>query len=401
MPMRNQRQKPDHRRGNKVTAVLKSVEFAAICLLLLAPDISHGRELRDPAASDASRQSGAEEIIVTANRREQAVQDTSLAISVLDGSALAAARVSRPTDLSAVVPGLNVSMFGAHVQTFMRGVGNFSTDATSESAIAYSLNGVYVSRTNGIGPIFFDLDRIEVLKGPQGTLYGRNATGGAINLIARRPKQEFGGYAQAEIGNYDLVRLSAAAGGGLSDTLAVRGAAQFVDRDGYLSDGYKDQKSFAGRLTALWEPASGVSALVTAEYAEQHGMGDVPVARSVLAPIPGDPWAGPSIGELQQPPTASLPGGVRFRDDGYVDLRVWAVSAQLDADLGPAKLTFIPAYRNVEVETLAYIAGFPFPRRETSRQQSYELRLADGQGRLVMGCRACSTSTSDRPSAMS
>jgi len=321
-------------------------------------------------------------IVVTANRREQNLQDTSLAISVIDGAELANTGISRPTDLSSKVPGLNVSMFGVHVQTFMRGVGNYSTDATSESAIAYSLNGVYISRTNGLGPIFFDLDRVEVLKGPQGTLYGRNASGGAINLITRRPTHEFGGYAQAEIGNYDQVQLTAAAGGGVSEKLALRAAAQFVDREGYLSDGYNDQKSFAARLSALWDPSATVSALVTAEYTEQNGKGNVPVARSQLAPIPGDPWAGPSIGDAQQPPNAFLPGGVRFRDDGYVELRVWAVSAQIDADLGPAKLTFIPAYRDVEVDTLAYIAGFPFPRRETSQQQSHELRLADDGGRL-------------------
>ena len=363
---------------------IPALMLAGSCLARPATHVTGQTTSRVESAqrSDGTVSGESQEIVVTANRREQKLQDTSLAISVIDGAALSSTGVSRPTDLSSRVPGLNVSMFGVHVQTFMRGVGNYSTDATSESAIAYSLNGAYISRTNGLGPIFFDLDRVEVLKGPQGTLYGRNASGGAINLITRRPAHDFGGYAQAVVGNYDLVRLSAAVGGGVSETLALRAAAQFVDRDGYLSDGYNDQKSFAGRLTALWEPSAAVSALVTAEYTEQHGMGDVPVARSLLAPIVGDPWAGPSIGDAQQPPNAFLPGGVRYRADGFVDLRVWAVSAQIDADMGPAKLTFISAYRDVDAETLAYIAGFPFPRRETSQQQSYELRLADDGGRL-------------------
>jgi iron complex outermembrane receptor protein len=85
------------------------------------------------------------------------------------------------------------------VQTYIRGVGNTGTDANAESAIAYSINGVYNSRPNGIGPIFLDLDRVEVLKGPQGTLYGRNASGGAINLITRQPTLgKYGGNVEAE-----------------------------------------------------------------------------------------------------------------------------------------------------------------------------------------------------------
>lgn len=359
---------------------MKTLLWAA--MLIPLPAAAAGAQ--PPEATSAAAQArGVPDIIVTANRREQSVQDSSLAISVLDGEALDEAGVEQAVDLPNLVPGLTVSLGGASVQTYLRGVGSFSTDASAESAIAYSINGVYISRPIGIGPIFFDLDRVEVMKGPQGTLYGRNATGGAINLITRRPSRNLAAEGTVEIGNYDLLRLNGAVGGGIGETLALRAAAQFVGRDGYLTDGYKDEESVAARLTALWEPNEAVSLLLTGEYTHQGGMGEMPVKRSLLTLVSADPWQGPSIGTLQQPPTAAVPGGARIADDGFIDLRVAAIGAQLNVDLGPATLAFIPAWRDVVVEALNYVPGFPFDRRETSSQQSYELRLGQESARLA------------------
>jgi iron complex outermembrane receptor protein len=322
------------------------------------------------------------EIIVTANRREESVQDSSLSIDVVDGAEVEAVGVVQATDLPALVPGLSVSLGGASVQTYLRGVGSFSTDASAESAIAYSINGVYISRPIGLGPIFFDLERIEVVKGPQGTLYGRNASGGAINLITRRPEFKPALEATLSLGSHDLFRVQGSAGAGLTDRLALRVAGQRVIRDGYLSDGYKDEDSRAARFTALWRPSQAVSLLLTGELAGQGGMGEAPVKRSLLAPVPSDPWQGPSIGSIQQPPTAFLPGGARFGGDGFLDADLAAASAALEADLGPMTLTFIPAYRDVRVKARNYLPGFPFDRRETSDQHSHELRLGNEAGGL-------------------
>jgi len=328
---------------------------------------------RDDASAQATQ--GIGDIVVTANRRVESVQKSSLAISVVGGAELAQAGVTQAADLASLVPGLTVSNGGATVQTYLRGVGSFATDASAESAIAYNINGVYISRPSGIGPIFFDLERVEVLKGPQGTLYGRNASGGAINLITRRPTQDVTGTVSVDLGNYDLRRVTMAVGGGVTDTFAVRAAAQWTKRGGYLSDGYNDQDSISTRLTALWTPVSNVSLLVTGEYSHQQGMGEAPVKRSSLTPVPSDHWQGPSAGNIQQPPTAFIPGGTRINDDGFQDIRVAAISAELNVDFGPATLTFIPAYRDTDTRYLTYTPGFYFDTHETSRQQSYELRL--------------------------
>ncbi|WP_162806614.1 TonB-dependent receptor [Sphingosinicella terrae] len=322
-----------------------------------------------------------EDIVVTASRRAESVQDSSLSIAVLGGETLANAGVTQASDLGTVVPGLTVSLGGGTNQTYLRGVGSFATDASAESAIAYNINGVYISRPNGIGPIFFDLERVEVLKGPQGTLYGRNATGGAINLVTRRPTAGITGDFSVDIGNYDLIRVTGAVGGG-SDTFAVRAAVQYTDRDGYLTDGYDDQHSLAGRLTALWRPADNVDLLVTGEYVSVDSQGAATVKRSTLSPVPDDPWEGPSVGNAQQPPTAFIPGGTRIRDDGFNLIDVWALSAELNVDLGGATLTFIPAYRDTRASYLTYTPGFYFDTAETSQQQSYELRLGNDGDRL-------------------
>lgn len=328
-----------------------------------------------------------EEVIVTASRRRESAQSSSLALSVLGGDELAAAGVNQVSELATHVPGLTISQGGATVQTYLRGVGNFATDASAESAIAYSINGVYISRPAGLGPIFFDLERVEIVKGPQGTLYGRNASGGAINLITKRPTQAPTAEASLELGNYSDVRATGVIGGGLTDTLAARAAVQYSKHDGYLSDGYNDQDSLAGRITAAWQPSAAVDLLFTGEYTRVKGMGETSVKRSLLTPTPSDHWQGPSIGDISQPPTAFIPTGpgtfgTRITDQGFVDGRVWAVATTLDADLGPATLTFIPAYRDTRMDYRTFAPGFSLPIAETSRQQSYELRLANEGQRL-------------------
>ncbi len=356
---------------------MRSVFVAAGVSLILGT--AHAQQLTQGAQQPSE---GLEEVVVTAERREQSVQTSSLSIAVLSGESLAEAGVTQATDLATVVPGLTVSLGGGTNQTYLRGVGSFATDASAESPIAYNINGVYISRPSGVGPIFFDLERVEVLKGPQGTLYGRNATGGAINLITRRPTQDLTSEVSVDIGNYNLRRVTGALSGGVTDTLSLRLAAQYNKHDGYLTDGYDDQDSTAARLTALWKPNDATSLVLTGEYAHSTPQGEDTVKRSTLTSVPSDPWAGPSVGSAEQPPTAFIPGGTRIRNDGFNDLLLKAISGQLDVDLHFATLTFIPAYRDTTVAYLTYTPGFYFHTNETSREQSYELRLGNDVGAL-------------------
>ena len=140
------------------------------------------------------------EIVVTAQRREESLQKTSLALQVVSAAELADAGVIQVRDLGAVVPGLIISQGGAATQIYIRGVGDFGSTPITNPAVAFNLDGVYVARTQAVEGSLFDIARVEVLKGPQGTLYGRNASGGAINVITNAPSlSTFGGYGEVEM----------------------------------------------------------------------------------------------------------------------------------------------------------------------------------------------------------
>lgn len=366
---------------------ITSISYFAFAICTATPIIAHADIINSENTSPEDEQyreksvsnSGISDIIVTASRREQSVQKSSLAIEVLDGGALVNQGITKVADLQNAVPSLTSASSGQNISTYIRGVGSFATDANSDSSIAYNLNGVFISRPAGVGAIFFDLDRVEVLKGPQGTLYGRNASGGAINLITRRPSKALEADFSADIGNYGLLRLSGGVGGPVTDTLGIRAAVQHTKRDGYLTDGYNDQSDIASRLSVLWQPTNTVSLLVVGEYMKLDGRGSGGAFRSSLQPQPHDPWTGPT---QAPPPAAALIGPDKITTNGFVDTRIAAISAQLDIDLGFANLTFLPAYRDTKPSTLTYQPGFYFGTAETAQQQSYELRLSNESDRL-------------------
>jgi iron complex outermembrane receptor protein len=188
-----------------------------------------------PAAQPATPAEADGEIIVTALKRSESVLKVPAAISVLAGSNLKTAGVNTVTDLQNLVPGLNIGTGGFGTNISIRGV--TSTDQTSkgELGIAYNVDGAFVGRGQEQGLAYFDIDRVEVLRGPQGTLYGRSSTGGAINVITKKPVTgEFEGYGRFEYGNYHTVRAEGAINIPVSDAIAIRVAGNVNHRDGYL-----------------------------------------------------------------------------------------------------------------------------------------------------------------------
>ena len=344
------------------------------------------------APTPATGGTGVQEIVVTAQRRSENVQRSSLAIQVVGGESLARQGVSQVKNLSALVPGLSIANGGNQTQTFIRGVGDFSSTGLGQSAVAISSDGIYIADEASVSPLFYDTARVEVLKGPQGTLYGRNASAGAINIISNRPTQQLGGYISGEFGDYDAQRLIGVLNLPLTDTLALRAAGQYVHRNGYLSDGSDDDKQKDGRLELLWKPDSRFSALIVGdiEHAGGHGAGAVllprqpgtgkftgavdPINNAALiaaADVPPvlvvTPGAGPN-------PTLATENALNH--DSVRDNTQRNISAEFNYDLGFADLTFLPAYRTSNDYYFGYTSGFPFSDKETTRQQSYELRLS-------------------------
>jgi iron complex outermembrane receptor protein len=253
------------------TSGLVAVTLASsLAVPALAQDSTSETEFLDNAAQPR----GVADIIVTAERRETSVQKSSLAISVVDGDALFRAGVSQARDLAALVPGLQIAAGGVTLQTYVRGIGDFSSSSLGQSAVAYNVDGIYVADTASISTLFYDVARVELLKGPQGTLYGRNSSAGAMNLVLNPPVLgEATGQGTFEVGNYDAVRATLTVNLPLGETVAVRASGNYVTRGGYLSDGTDDDGQRGGRLQLLFEPHAKLSVKIGGDIERRPGPG--------------------------------------------------------------------------------------------------------------------------------
>jgi len=373
--------------------------FARTALLAITSTfaIAAGSAHAQVAGADGTaEQSGPiiEEIVVTADRTTTSTQRTPLAVSAITGDQLAKAGIVSPAELSKLVPALEVTQVGgSNTNFYLRGVGTQGANAFAENAVAFNVDGVFVARPGSINGYFYDLERVEVVKGPQGTLYGRNATGGAINVITKRPTfDRVGGNLTVGYGNYNNITASGALNVPIGGDLAFRVAGQVVDRDGYYSNGYDDEKTRAVRGTLLYMPSDGFSALVAADYVSIGGKGPgsslVPDARVPLAPPLDDRVSGAepaSLAALQaafptQYNTVFLPP----QDNGYVRGEFKGVRAEIEAATPLGRLTLLPAYKKSTIKSLSFRPGFYNSQQQDSEQLSFEARLAS-QDRARLG----------------
>ena len=355
---------------------------AITALALASPVVAQeGSDARpDPAASG----NGLSDIIVTAQRREENLQRAALAVSAVNGDVLVNQSVTRADDLTRLVPALQVAPASSFTQIYLRGIGTFGANAFAEQGVAFNLDGVYLSRPAAPAALFYDLERLEVLKGPQGTLYGRNASGGAVNVITAKPKLgETSGFLTGEYGNYDTFKTSGAINLPLGDQAALRISGQRARHDGYMSDGYDDEDTWALRGQLRFDTGGGFNANLMVDYGHVGGMGSGGTIMPLLA---GKKRLGPSdpaviAAYLASPPTLPVPQ-IIARDDGYQDNEYYGAIATLNADLGFAELTVIPAWRRTNLDFLGYASSFLIDVTEKSDQMSLETRLANQSDRL-------------------
>jgi iron complex outermembrane recepter protein len=331
------------------------------------------------AQETAAEKSGGDalaEVVVTASRREETVQKSALAIVAITGDQARQAGLVQVTDLSNLVLGLQISTNGGMSQIYMRGIGDYSANPLANPGVAFNSDGVYVGRPQAVNSNFYDVQRIEVLKGPQGTLYGRNSSGGDINLITNSPNFDgVNGTLNVESGNYDLFHIDGALNIPLSDTLSIRTAFNKISRDGYLTDGTDDDQEEGLRIKTLWHPNEDVSLLVNLDGEKVWGKG----TGYVYLPTPpgASPWEAISSARSNAY-FASFPGSegvIPMGTDSNTNNKFWNASAQLDWNLGFATLTVIPAYRHGDTETLSYDAQRNLLTDEFD-QETFEARLA-------------------------
>ena len=213
---------------------------AVACAVALAPLAVFA----DPVAGGSSAaptnaQTGQlDEIIVTAQKRQQRAIDTPLSITALDANALAEHQVATLADLEFVSPGVRAGEQQGINRLFIRGIGLTSFASGADPSSGFYVDGVYIGRPTEQLSSMYDVQRVEVVRGPQGTLYGRNATGGAVNVITNNPTEETSGYIDETFGNYDLHETQGALSGALnsSGTLLGRVAFDFLNHNGYGED---------------------------------------------------------------------------------------------------------------------------------------------------------------------
>jgi iron complex outermembrane receptor protein len=354
-----------------------------------------------PTASP-EQEGGLSEIVVTAQRVEESSQRAPIALDVISPQELVRQNVIRAEDLSRTTTALTAtgSTGGPTTVFFVRGVGNATVNAYSDPAISFNYDGVYIGRPSSTSGVFYDLQRVEVLKGPQGTLYGRNATGGAINVIPNRPKLGDTSFEMsAGYGNYNWLTSQVAVNVPLGDKLAARVAGTVSSHDGFINDGTGKQREYAGRIQLYAEPTDRLSLRLAAD-ASHHGgssisgfylgkvdptFGPTGFAGYTFTPTGFSPNQGlfdPASQALLASRFVSQVGragevidGIPFNDDDY-----WGVTAELNYETDAGTLTVQPAYREAQ---LAYQFNGVFRgafSAEKDKQTSVEARWAGDFG---------------------
>ena len=213
------------------------------------------------------------EIVVTAQRQSERLQDVPIAVSAFSAEALEAQQIKTPSDLQLTLPNVTFTKTNFTGASFtIRGIGDLCVGTTCDSATAIHLNGDPLFSTRLFETEFFDLERVEVLRGPQGTLFGRNATSGVVNVITAKPKLGvFEAAAEGEYGNFDSMKAKAMVNIPIGDTLGLRVAGIYLNRDGYTKNAFlgtriDDRDLYSVRGTLSWEPSPDTTVTLLGSY---------------------------------------------------------------------------------------------------------------------------------------
>ena len=367
-----------------------------------------------------------EEIVVTAQKREQGIQDVSVSVTAFSEDLLRSLGVGRPRDIAAFTPGLSMNA-SAIVESdpifTLRGIGMNDVQTNQNPSVTPYVDNVALASHVMVGFQIFDVERVEVLKGPQGTLYGRNTTGGAIKFISNKPTQKFDFHASVNVGDLGRREFEVAVGGRLADTLSARFATKLTIRNGWQtlrlgpdsgagvdeSNGDVDRRSYRGSL--FWEPSGNFNALLVADYAEDRSeVLAFEHAGNLLADDSGGMCSFGLIGVRDEVKCASFAiqrdsvggnpvtlgrqvvqdqdgprtVGASFSQGNEIDMNSWGISPTLNWEFGRLTLTSVTSYRKFDRELGTDQGGTPFIISDNLRRMkiesfSQELRLSSNE----------------------
>ena len=376
-----------------ISPTLRALALASACTALPAAAFAQEAAQSAPSSPEAAptsttpqqaevpREEGAlDDIVVTAQKRESSVQRTALAITAVGGEDLRSREINSVENLAPSLPNVNFGKNVGFARIAIRGVGLDTSVIGQEGRVAYHSDGIYISRPTAAIATFFDVNRVEVVRGPQGTLYGRNATAGAINVITNDPEQDFGGYGKVTVGNYGLVSTDGAVTGGLSDSVSARLAFQTVNRGGYgrnflLNEDIDNEKTYAFRGKIKFAPSTAFDIVLSADYSREKDHAFVYHYLGVGSPgvVPLGQLLGGTVPANPRDSNSDIPQR-NFR-------RFYGFGAVANLDLGFATLTSVTGYRKSYTNYFADADGTDtftssFNIEERAKQFSQELRLA-------------------------
>jgi len=346
--------------------------LAAAHLLVGGSSLAHAQT----APETEDNRPGLDVIVVTAEKRSANLQKVPIAIAAVTSDAIARNSATTTQSLQFNVPGLIYTNAATNAQPYMRGVGSQTTGPNFDASVATYIDGVFVANTAATLFNLLAVDRVEVLKGPQGTLYGRNATGGAINIYTQTPEQEQQAKVGFTYGNYHRIYAVGQASGGVSDTLALGIYASYNHRDTFFTvigdtQGTKEENEGGVRVKAVWEPTPAVTLTGSAEYLKIRSFERAAV-RNIQPDALGYTLGAPQIIE-DHVVTADSP--VQSVTTSY------SATLREDIDLGNVQILGVTGYRRNKVDTISDIDGTTAPLVGTSvtdypsRQFSQELQV--------------------------
>lgn len=325
---------------------------ASICLALPAAAAAQEEELAAPAPPPAESDATGNEIIVTALKREATLQDVPVAVSVTTSETLERAQIRDLRDLQTVVPSLSVGQRQSLANTnfFIRGFGNGANNAGIEPSVGVFVDNVYRSRTAAQITDLPDVQRIEVLRGPQSTLFGKNASAGVISIVTQEPQFEFGGSIEGTYGNYNQMIAKGYVTGPLGESVAASLAAGVNKRDGFFEDlgtgeDTNERDRWFARGQFLIEPVGGdLKIRIIGDYdkIDEDCCGVVNMQSSAAtAAVIG-------VGGQVTDPSDPFANVVYTNYGSSNDIENYGVSGQVDYNIGPLTLTSITAYRETQ-----------------------------------------------------
>ncbi len=336
---------------------MRNIRYLGASIIALAVASPAFAQTAQPVAEQpAAEEVSPTDIVVTASKRAQTLQDTPISVAVATAAAIEQSQIRDLIDLQTLVPSLKVGQLQSSANTnfIIRGFGNGANNVGIEPSVGVFIDGVYRSRSAAQIGDLPNIDRVEVLRGPQSTLFGKNASAGIISIVTAEPKFDFAGQVEASYGNYNAVVVKGSVTGPLSETIAVSLAGNYNRRDGYaryvnLNQDTNDRNRYGVRGQILFQPSSEFKLRVIADYDKIDetcctvaNLFDGPTGNAVRA----------LGGRINSNQPFSYDGYANFPSSNKIDN--YGISAQIDWQLADAfALTSISAYRGVKTNTNA------------------------------------------------